>query len=37
VIEVEAADELREDELTAVLAATGHARRAVILRVVRNA
>jgi hypothetical protein len=37
VIEVEAAEELREDELAAVLAAAGRAARAVILRVIRDA
>jgi hypothetical protein len=37
VVEVEAAEELRDDELAAVLEATAHAPRPVILRVVRNA
>jgi hypothetical protein len=37
VIVVEAAEELREDELAAVLDAAGHASRAVILRVFRDA
>jgi hypothetical protein len=36
VVVVEAADELREEELRAVLDATGHASRAVILRVIRD-
>lgn len=36
VIEVQAAEEVREDELAAVLDAARHARRAVILRVVRD-
>jgi hypothetical protein len=36
VIVVEAADELREDELTAVAAAARRAPRPVILRVIRN-
>lgn len=36
VIEVEAAEELRDDELAAVLDAARHVRRAVILRVVRD-
>ena len=36
VIEVQAAEELREDELTVVLEAARHARRPVILRVVRD-
>jgi hypothetical protein len=36
VVEVEAAEELRDDELAAVLEATGHARRPVILRVMRD-
>jgi hypothetical protein len=34
VVEVEAAEELREDELAAVLEAAGHASRAVILRII---
>ena len=34
---VEAADELREEEITPVLEAATHARRAVILRIIRNA
>jgi hypothetical protein len=34
VVEVEAADELREDELTALLDAARHAHRAVILRII---
>jgi hypothetical protein len=37
VVEVEAAEELRESELEALLDATGHASRAVILRIVRDA
>lgn len=37
VVEVEAAEELRADELDAVLAAAEHSRRAVILRIVRDA
>ena len=37
VVEVEAAEELRENELAAVLDATRHASRAVILRIVRDA
>jgi hypothetical protein len=37
VVEVEAAEELREEELAAVVAAAEHTPRAVILRVVRNA
>lgn len=36
VIVVEAAEDLRDDELAAVLDAAGHAPRAVILRVARN-
>ena len=36
VVVVEAAEELREDELAAVLDAAGHASRAVILRVFRD-
>jgi hypothetical protein len=37
VLLVEAAEELREDELAAVLEAAGHSTRPVILRVLRNA
>jgi hypothetical protein len=37
VVEVEAAEELREDELRVVLEAADHTSRAVILRVVRGA
>ena len=37
VVVVEAAEELREDELAAVLAATEHTARAVILRIIRDA
>jgi hypothetical protein len=37
VVVVEAAEELRDDELDAVLAAADHAPRAVILRIVRDA
>jgi hypothetical protein len=37
VVAVEAAEELRDDELTALLEAAGHTSRAVILRVTRNA
>ena len=37
VIVVEAGEELRDDELAAVLAAAGHAPRPVILRVMRDA
>jgi hypothetical protein len=37
VVEVEAAEELREEELAAVVEAAEHTPRAVILRVVRNA
>ena len=37
VVAVEAAEELREDELAAILDATSHASRAVILRILRNA
>jgi len=37
VVVVEAAEELREDELSAVLDAARHTRRAVILRVIRDA
>jgi ABC-type Na+ efflux pump permease subunit len=36
VVEVEAAEELRDDELAAVLEATTHAPRPVILRVMRD-
>lgn len=36
VVEVEAAEELRESELEALLDATRHASRAVILRIVRD-
>jgi hypothetical protein len=36
VVEVEAAEELREDELAAVLEAAGHTRRPVILRIIRD-
>jgi len=36
-IEVEAAEELRDDELAAVLDAAGHTSRPVILRIIRNA
>jgi hypothetical protein len=36
VVEVEAAEELRDDELSAVLEATGHTERPVILRVMRD-
>jgi hypothetical protein len=36
VVEVEAAEELRDDELAAVLDAAGHTERAVILRVMRD-
>ncbi|HEX6696171.1 MAG TPA: hypothetical protein VF080_05230 [Solirubrobacteraceae bacterium] len=36
VVVVEAAEELRDDELAAVLAAAGHAPRPVILRVMRD-
>jgi hypothetical protein len=36
VVVVEAAEELRDDELTAVVDAAGHAPRAVILRVLRD-
>ncbi len=36
VIEVEAAEELREDELSAVVEAAGHTSRPVILRIIRN-
>jgi hypothetical protein len=37
VVVVEAAEELREDELAAVLDATRHTSRAVILRIIRDA
>jgi hypothetical protein len=37
VVVVEAAEEIRSDELAAVLAAAGHTSRGVILRVLRNA
>jgi hypothetical protein len=37
VVEVEVAEELRESELEALLDATRHASRAVILRIVRDA
>jgi hypothetical protein len=37
VVVVEAAEELRDDELAAVLEAAGHSSRAVILRVMRDA
>jgi hypothetical protein len=37
VVLVEAADELREDELAVVIEAAAHAHRAVILRIVRSA
>jgi hypothetical protein len=36
VVVVEAADELREEEIAAVLQAAGHTSRAVILRIVRD-
>ena len=36
VVVVEAAEELRDDELAAVLAAAGHAARPVILRILRD-
>ena len=36
VVVVEAAEELREEELTAVLEAAAHTSRAVILRIVRD-
>ena len=36
VVEVEAAEELREDELAVVLEAARHAKRAVILRIIRD-
>lgn len=37
VVVVEAAEELRDDELVALLDAAGHASRAVILRIMRDA
>jgi hypothetical protein len=37
IVEVEAAEELRENELAALLDATRHTSRAVILRIVRDA
>jgi hypothetical protein len=37
VVEVEAAEELRDDELAAVLEAAGHTPRPVILRIMRDA
>ena len=37
VVDVEAAEELRENELAALLDATNHASRAVILRIIRDA
>jgi hypothetical protein len=37
VVVVEAAEELREDELAAMLEAAGHTSRAVILRIIRDA
>ena len=37
VVEVEAAEELRDDELAPVLEAAGHAPRAVILRIIGDA
>jgi ABC-type Na+ efflux pump permease subunit len=36
VVEVEVAEELRDEELAGVLAAAGHAPRPVILRIIRN-
>jgi hypothetical protein len=36
VVEVEAADELREEELASVLDAASHSSRAVILRIIRD-
>jgi hypothetical protein len=36
VIVVQAAEELRDEELSAVVDAAGHARRVVILRVIRD-
>jgi hypothetical protein len=37
VLVVEAAEELRDEELRAVLEATSHSRRPVIMRIIRNA
>jgi hypothetical protein len=37
VVQVEAAEELRDDELAAMLEAAGHSPRAVILRIMRDA
>ena len=37
VVEVEAAEELREDELAAILEAAGHTARGVILRIMHDA
>jgi hypothetical protein len=37
VVEVEAAEELRDEELSAVLDAAGHTKRGVILRIMRDA
>jgi hypothetical protein len=37
VVEIEAAEELRDDELAAVLGAAAHTSRPVIVRVIRNA
>jgi hypothetical protein len=37
VLEVEAAEELRDDELASVLEAAAHTSRPVILRIIRNA
>ena len=37
VVVVEAAEELREDELASVLDAASHASRPVLLRIIRNA
>jgi hypothetical protein len=37
VVEVDAAEELRDDELAAVVDAAGHTSRAVILRILRDA
>jgi hypothetical protein len=37
VVEIAAAEELREEELSGLLEAAGHASRPVILRVIRNA
>ncbi|MEA2158887.1 MAG: hypothetical protein QOD66_1267 [Solirubrobacteraceae bacterium] len=36
IVEVEAAEELREEELTAVIEAATHSSRAVILRIIRD-